>query len=255
VIRGLRPPTGTALAATPALEPRADDDDLWTPPVVVLDIPLADWRRAADAEGGTPNALMLGLCAELAASLGRADAGTINIASPVSTRTAGDLRSNASTGVSIPVTLDGGGRASLAEVRASARTAYAALAHRHLEDDPLTVARALLPLLPDALLRRLAPGWRRPAVLASNLGTLSDAVVAPTGTAATSVLNRSITPPTTRGAARRTGSCLSAWWGATGTTATFCLAGGDPDASPDAAMLARHVAEVLARRGLAASSW
>lgn len=132
---------------------------------------------------------------------------------------------------------------------------YAGLATRDADADPLAAARALLPLLPDALIRRLAPSWPAPLVLASNLGTLPAGVVAPIGVAATSVLNRSITPPTTRGAARRTGAGLSAWWGSTGTTATLCVAGADPDAFPDVSSLCDHLDAVLRRRGLAPTSW
>lgn len=236
--------------------PRADDEVPWTPPVTVLDIPIAAWRRIAEADGGTSNALLLAVCAELACALGRTEpGGRITIASPVSTRGADDLRSNASTGVSIPVSLGEDGLASLAEVRANARTAYAALARRDPREDPLATARAILPLLPDRVIRRLAPTWRPPLVLASNLGTLGVTLAAPAGAPALSVLNRSITPPTTRGEARRTGSCLSAWWGAAGPTATLCVAGADPDASPDRASLSDAVVAVLARRGLSAAPW
>ena len=252
------PPTsgGVSTAASP---PTASDDDglLWTPPVAVVDLPAADWQRAADVDGGTANVLLLAVCAELAASVGRADPGqTIRVASPVSTRTVGDLRSNASTGVSVPVALDGNGRvSSLAHLRVSARTAYAALQDQDPADDPLAAARALLPLVPDALVRRLAPSWPAPLVLASNLGALSPTLVAPTGTPAGSVLNRSITPPTSRGAARRTRAGLSAWWGTAGPTATLCVAGADPDAFPDIDTLQAHLDRVLDRRGLHGISW
>jgi len=245
--------------STPASRPIASDDDglLWTPPVAVVDLPAADWQRAADVDGGTANVLLLAVCAELAASVGRADPGqTIRVASPVSTRTVGDLRSNASTGVSVPVALDGSGRvSSLADLRVSARTAYAALQDQNAADDPLAAARALLPLVPDALVRRLAPSWPAPLVLASNLGALSPTLVAPTGTPAGSVLNRSITPPTSRGAARRTRAGLSAWWGTAGPTATLCVAGADPDAFPDIDTLQAHLDRVLDRRGLHGISW
>ena len=249
--------TPTAPSPPPPPVPERDDDVPWTPPVVVVDLLAADWERAAAEDGGTANVLLLAICAELAASVGRAKPRqTIRLASPLSTRTPGDLRSNASTGVSIEVVLDDAGRVgSLGRLRASARAAYAAVQDQDPAADPLAAARALLPLLPDALVRRLAPSWPAPLVLASNLGALSPTLVAPTGTAASSVLNRSITPPTSRGAARRTRAGLSAWWGTAGPTATLCVAGADPDAFPDVATLQAHLDRVLAARGLTGTTW
>lgn len=242
--------------AAPLPRSAGDDAEPWTPPVVILDGDHADWERRAAADGGSVNSLVLAVCAELAAATGRVGPGdTLTVASPVSTRGERDLRSNASTGVGIPVMLEADGAvASLAAVRAAAREAYAALGDE-TRPDPLAAARALLPLLPDGLIRRLAPRWPAPLVLASNLGTLSDALLCPAGRRATSALNRSITPPTTRGAARRTGAGLSAWWTSTGETATFCVAGADPDAFPDVGTLREHAERVLRRRGLAPTSW
>jgi hypothetical protein len=258
LLRSLRPiGSPTSARSVAGVAPDSDDDQPWTPPVVVFDVSEASWRGTAAAEAGSPNALLLAVCAEVTAALGAASPGaTVRIASPLSTRGDGDLRSNASTGVTVPVTLSTDGRVvSLGEVRAAAREAYGALASRPAEDDPLAAARALLPLVPGWLVRRLAPSWPAPAVLGSHLGALPSGVVAPTGVAATSVLNRSITPPTTRGAARRTGSVLSAWWGSASGTATLCIAGANPDAAVDAETLRAGVAGVLRRRGLAWTSW
>jgi len=248
-----RRPTSRPASRAARTAPRPDDDVPWTPPVVILDCPTDEWQWIAAADGGSANALLLALCAELAVRAGLAAPGeTIDVASPVSTRTEDDLRSNASTGVSIPVPLDAAGRvASLFDLRGTAREVYAGLADRDAAADPLAAARAVLPLLPASVVRLLAPRWPAPRVLASNLGTLPAGVLSPTGVTAGSVLNRSLTPPTTRGAARRTGAGLSAWWGSTGTTATLCVAGADPDAFPDADTLRTHLEAVLRDRGIA----
>jgi len=226
---------------TPTVEPGEP-----SPPVVVVcDVPAQEWERVAGDGAGSANSLLVAACVESLLAAGWATPGdTVPVAMPVSTRREGDLRSNASTGVSVRVeTAADGTVPSLADVRTASKAAFAALADggRH---DPLALARALLPLVPDALVRRLAPTWPVPLVLASNLGRVSPAVEAPCGVPASAVLNRAITQAPARAG-------LSAWWGRTETTATLCVAA--PYGS--AAALRTLVDGVLTRRGLTPSWW
>ncbi|MBD8506493.1 hypothetical protein HT102_08350 [Hoyosella sp. G463] len=90
-------------------------------PGASLPVASHDWTTRATALGGTTNSLFMAIAADIATRLGRvADDGSVQLAIPVSQRTAGDHRANAITGVTIP--LDPGHvRTGLGPVRALAK--------------------------------------------------------------------------------------------------------------------------------------
>ncbi|MEP9383236.1 hypothetical protein [Nocardioides sp. KR10-350] len=246
--------------AAPPIPPLVEgDDEPWRPATVVVDCPAVEWEAAAAAGGGTGNSLLAAVCVEVLLASGRVSAGEpVRTVLPVSTRGAGDLRSNATTGVTICVETaeaDGVGVVpSLARVRAAAKAEFTALSDG-TRRDPLAAIRPLLQLVPDAVVRRAATSWPSPLVLASNLGRLSPALEAPVGVPARAVVNRAIYQRGTRNAARRSRAGLSAWWDRAGDTATLCVTGADPDVFPCADVLRSLVERVYARRGLTPSFW
>lgn len=234
---------------------RPGDDAPRVPPTVVVDLDAHAWDAAASRAGGTGNGLLVAVAVEVLLASGRVRAGRpVRVSLPVSLRAPDDLRSNATSGVSIDVdtdVVDGVGRVvDLGAVRGRSRDAYAALATGPRE--PLAPLRQLLP---DRAVAVLARGTTAPLCLCSNLGELPAPFAAPLGRPATSVLMRSVTQGVTPAALRRTRGGLTVWWARHGGTATLAVLGVDPDHLGDQTALARLVVETLGRRGLRARTW
>ncbi|OMC18385.1 wax ester/triacylglycerol synthase domain-containing protein [Mycobacterium sp. SP-6446] len=170
-------------AATPATTPlrlptRADES--LTPPMTTIFVDADEWEARAHALGGTSNALLVGVAAQLAQRIGRVTAdGSVLMKMPVNERTAGDTRANAVSHLTVtvdpaPATTD------LREVRAAIKQAL--IDHHEMRDDERAVMSfvPLLRLLPKRLARLVDN-----TVVSSNLGAIDPAVVRPDGTPAT----------------------------------------------------------------------
>lgn len=234
---------------------RAGDDAPRVPATVVVDLDARAWDEAAARHGGTSNSLLVAVAVEVLLASGRVEAGRpVRVSLPVSLRGPDDLRSNATSGVSIDVdteVADGVGRVvDLAAVRSQARGAYATLAAGRR--DPLG---PLTQLLPDPAVAVLARSVAAPLCLCSNLGRLPATFAAPLGRPATSVLMRSVTQGVTPSMLRRTRGGLTVWWARHGDTATLAVLGVDPDHLGDREALARLVAATTSRWGVPSTPW
>jgi hypothetical protein len=169
-----------------------------------------------------------------------------------------DLRSNATSGVSIDVdtsVVDGTGRAlDLAAIRSRCRLEFSALADGSRRDT-LTPLKPLMQMLPDRVVAQLARTMTAPLCLCSNLGDLPAGFAAPLGVPATSVLMRSVTQHVTPSMMRRTRGGLNTWWSRHGRTVTLGVLGVDPDHFGRQDELARLVREACRRWGVDATSW
>jgi len=254
-----RPPVeGQVSADTPPRPPAAGDDTAYVVPTAVVDCAAQDWERAAAAEGGTSNSLLVALGVEVLLGLGRAEPGRpVRVAVPVNLRTGpADLRANATAGVSIavPTRVDGGvGRvAGLEQIRAATRRELRARSAgtRH---DPLEPWQPLLQMMPDRAVARLARDQSAPLCLCSNLGELAPDYRAPLGVEPTSVAMRSVTPGATRGQMRRTRGGVSAWWSRHGERATLSVVCLDPELPAE--RLTPLLLAACARWGVPATPW
>ncbi|TYL46270.1 hypothetical protein FXB39_14030 [Nocardioides sp. BGMRC 2183] len=231
----------------------------YRPASIAVTSEAAAWHRIAAEHGGSANTLLIALVVEVLTTARRVPPGaSLKVALPVDTRGADDLRSNATTGVSIVVdtdNVDGVGRVQdLARIRARSKEAFAGLA-AGTRVDPLEPLKPLVQLLPDPLVRRLAGGSAVPLCLCSNLGRLPAAFQAPLGVPASAVLMRSVTQNVTPDLMRSRRGGITAWWNEHGPDVTLGLLGMDPDHWPDAATLRQDVATVYRRWGLEPRFW
>ncbi|WP_141015378.1 hypothetical protein [Nocardioides sambongensis] len=231
----------------------------YRPSTVAVTSDAAAWHRVAAEHGGSANTLLVALVTEVLTTARRVPPGaSLKVALPVDTREPGDLRSNATTGVSIVVdtaNVDGVGRVrDLAHIRARSKEAFAGLA-AGTRTDPLEPLKPLVQLLPDGLVRRLAGGSAVPLCLCSNLGRLPAPFRAPLGVPASAVLMRSVTQDVTPDMMRSRRGGVTAWWNEHGPEVTLGLLGMDPDHWPDAATLRHDVATVYRRWGLEPRFW
>lgn len=255
VLGALRAPKGSALppgTQVSKTRPLEGDDAPQRPPFVVFDCDADSWDAAAAARGGSANSLFVAVLTEILLVSGRVipDA-PIKVSLPVSDRGEDDDRSNATTGVSIAVTPDGGRVTDLAAIRAASKRAFATAT------DP-TPARRLEPLvqlLPDALVAATAKNSPVPLCLCSNLGELPREFAAPTGFPATSIMMRSVTGGTSPALLRARGGGVTAWLTRTGRTLTLAVLALDPDHFPDTAALRAHTANTLASWSVPAEPW
>ncbi|MET0821872.1 MAG: hypothetical protein ABWY58_12975 [Aeromicrobium sp.] len=246
-------------AQTPRRPDRDGDDRPYRPATVVVDCDADQWEQSARRHGGTANTLLVAVIVEVLLASGRVEPGRpVRVALPVSLRGARDLRSNATSGVSVDVdtcVVDGIGRApDLAAVRSACRREFSALADG-TRRDTLTPLKPLLQMLPDRLVARLASTMTAPLCLCSNLGDLPAEFAAPLGVPATSVLMRSVTQDVTPSMMRRTRGGLNAWWSRHGPTVTLAVLGVDPDHFGSRDELARLVQDTCRRWGIDARTW
>lgn len=241
---------------------RADDAELAHPPIVVVDTDANTWHRAAHAAGGTANSLLIAVCTEILLAAGSATAGMpVRVSLPVSLRPAGDLRSNATSGVSIavdttvtPAPERAGVVADMGQIRASAKAEFAALTSGS-RVDALGPLKPLLQMVPDAVAKRAARDGTAPLCLASNLGRLPLEFAAPFGVPASSVLMRGVTQGLTRGRLRQMRGGLDSWWSEHNGVATLAILGLDDEQLGDAGQVRAAVERVYARHGLPMRFW
>ncbi|WP_415974262.1 hypothetical protein [Rhodococcus sp. 077-4] len=249
---------GSSAPTTDKDRPRvivAPAEGTWRPSTVVVDCLSADWSAAAARKGGSSNSLLVAVVLGILTGSGRITTqDRVRVALPVSTRTAGDRRANATSGVSIQV--DGGGeyRDDLGAIRASSKQAFTTQADRTVTTT-FELLKPLMQVLPDAIVAKLAASGSAPLCLCSNLGARGVALRAIGGVDATAVAMRSITQNTDVALLRRTGGGVSAWWNESGERATLCVTGLDPDSFPSKQHLRGLVGAEFERWGLTPEFW
>jgi hypothetical protein len=249
-------------ADRPRPAPRTDDAQPANPPVVVVDTDASTWHRAAHAAGGTANSLLIAVCTEILLAAGVATAGMpVRVSVPVSLRGKDDLRSNATSGVSIPVDTTvtpaperAGVVADMAQIRASAAAEFRALTSG-TRVDTLGPLKPLMQMVPDAVAKLAARDATAPLCLASNLGRLPATFAAPLGTSASSVLMRGVTQGLTRGRLRQMRGGLDSWWSEHDGVATLVVLGLDVERLGEPAQVRAAVESVYARHGLPVRFW
>lgn len=223
--------------------------------VVAFDIDRLTWRQAAESRGGSENSLFLAVVTAVAAHQdSRPD-----VVVPVSNRTPGDLRSNGSSGVLVPLTSPVSERDDLRRIRADTGTALRAR-RDGTSPDALAPWKPLIQALPDAVVRPLVGEVPGPRCLASSMGEAPPSLVALFGTAAEAVLMNAATHSASSntggpGARHHLGGAVSAWWSATPVTVTMTLAVTDDVIAPDVDALAQRVSDELSAWGLTSRRW
>jgi hypothetical protein len=249
-------------ADRPRPGPRTDDAQPASPPVVVVDTDASTWHRAAHAAGGTANSLLIAVCTEILLAAGAATAGMpVRVSVPVSLRGRDDLRSNATSGVSIavdttvtPAPERAGVVTDLAQIRASAAAEFRALTSG-TRVDALGPLKPLLQMVPDAVAQRAARDATAPLCLASNLGRLPATFAAPLGVPASGVLMRGVTQGLTRGRLRQMRGGLDSWWSEHDGVATLVVLGLDEERLGEPGQVKAAVESVYARHGLPVRFW
>ncbi len=240
----------SSAGATPAPTPDGPTaPEGWVVPTVVAECRTADVEAAAARHGGTLNTWFVALGASLVVTAGITDEdGPVVVALPVTARGADDPRANATRIARVAVDPRDLRHHDLAPLRAGCRQAYAELGTRDTSagDDDSGSLLTLVQMLPDALVRRL-PVPTGPRVLASNLGTMSPAFSAPTGTPARSIAALAGHRVVDDAEIRALGGGLTAWACTSGGRTTVTVAALDPARVPDDETL-----RDLVRSGLAA---
>lgn len=249
-------------ADRPRPGPRTDDTQPANPPVVVVDTDASTWHRAAHAAGGTANSLLIAICTEILLAAGAATAGMpVRVSVPVSLRGKDDLRSNATSGVSIavdttvtPAPERAGVVTDMAQIRASAAAEFRALTSG-TRVDTLGPLKPLMQMVPDAVAKLAARDATAPLCLASNLGRLPATFAAPLGTSASSVLMRGVTQGLTRGRLRQMRGGLDSWWSEHDGVATLVVLGLDVERLGEPGQVRAAIESVYARHGLPVRFW
>lgn len=239
--------------------PQPDDDVVHEVANASADCPVEEWNAAAERAGGTSNALQVAISVEVLLEAGIVRAGEpVKMSLPVSLRGEGDLRSNATSGVSIAVETelrDGVGRVTdLAHIRERSKKEFSAL-FKGTRPDPIAHIAPLAQMIPDKVAKPLLKGVVTPLGLASNLGRPDPDFVAPFGVAAESIVFRGLALGATRGELRRMRGGVTSWWCEVGETCNFGIRALDPDAVPDSERLKEIVTTVYGRWGLVPTFW
>lgn len=230
------------------------DTGVFTPSTVVVDCPTAEWSAAARAAGGSANSLLVALALGVLRASGRVDESeSVKVSLPVSTRVAGDIRANATSGASIIIDA-GDSPSDLSTIRRKAKNAFTEMSDTSITTD-FELTKPLVQLLPDAVVAFASRSATAPLCLCSNLGergrhvrTIGDAV-------ARSVVMRSMTQNTTVELLRRTKGGVSVWWNTSGETSTLCVTGLDPDCFASAERLRDLLAVEYERWRLTPTFW
>lgn len=221
----------TAVARTSVSAVATSITGPFVPSTVVVDCDTARWNEAARAVGGSANSLLVAVALGILTSSGRVDESeTVKVALPVSTRVPGDLRANATSGVSIRVDGGAGWRTDLGPIRRDSKAAFTTLSDATRSTFELT--KPLMQMLPDAIVEKAAASGTAPLCLCSNLGSRGEMLRRIGDVDARSVAMRSITQNTTAELLRRTKGGVSVWWNTSGERATLCVTGLDPDRFP-----------------------
>ncbi|GGU31102.1 hypothetical protein [Nocardioides albus] len=267
-VRGLRAarkagklpaPEAQSSEKRPVPPPQPDDDVIHEAACVGADCPLGEWDAAAERAGGTSNALQIAISVEVLLEAGIVRPGEpVKMSLPVSLRGEGDLRANATSGVSIAVETelrDGVGRVTdLAHIRERSKQEFSAL-FKGTRPDALAHLAPLAQMIPDRIARPLLKDVVTPLGLASNLGRPDPDFIAPFGVAADSILIRGLALGATRGELRRMRGGVASWWSEVGDTCSLAIRALDPDAVPDSERLEEIVTNVYGRWGLTPGFW
>lgn len=242
-------------AAASASTVQPTSSGAFAPSTVVVDCSTEQWAAAAAAAGGSANSLLVAVALGILTASGRVgESDDVKVSLPVSTRVNGDVRANATSGVSILVEGGGGFRVDLTPIRRDSKQAFGTLADvTHSTDFELT--KPLVQMLPDAVAKWAAKSATAPLCLCSNLGNRGGALRQVGGVSARSVAMRSITQKTTAELLRRTRGGVSVWWNTSGETATLCVTGLDPDLFPSRDHLRGLVGDEYDRWGLTPTFW
>ncbi|TQL68200.1 hypothetical protein FB381_2089 [Nocardioides albertanoniae] len=251
----------------PAAQP--DDDVVHEVAFAGADCSVAEWNAAVERAGGTSNTLQIAITVEVLLEAGIVRPGEpVKMSLPVSMRGEADLRSNATSGVSIAVETelrDGVGRVTdLAHIRERAKKEFSAL-FKGTRPDPIANIAPLAQMIPDGIARSVLKNVVTPLGLASNLGRPDPDFIAPFGVPAESIVFRGLALGATRGELRRMRGGVTSWWcdigeagpgGATdGGLCNFGIRALDPDAVPDSAHLQDIVTTVYGRWGMTPTFW
>ena len=243
------PTPSRALAVTAAREGK------WVPSTVVVDCASGDWAAAAASRGGSSNSLLVAVVLGILTASGRVGPqDRVRVALPVSTRTPGDSRANATSGVSIHVDGGQGYRDDLTAIRASSKQAFTDQADSTVTS-VFELLKPLMQVLPDVVVAKLAASGSAPLCLCSNLGDRGARLRTIGGVDAAAVAMRSITQNTDVALLRRTAGGVSAWWNDSGDRATLCVTGLDPDAFPSKEHLRGLVEAEYTNWGLTPEFW
>lgn len=184
-------------------------DEPVTLPTATAFIDADEWDSAVERLGGTGNALLAGIAAELGRRMGRVDPadGTVSLSLPVSDRADGDTRANAVTDITVVVDP----KPAPSDLRGIRAAIKAALIERNDVPDERWAILPLIPLIPKRVFRRMvavATGDDR-AIISSNLGEVDSAANRPDGTDADYFVVRSLYPDITRSTLDRAGGVLA----------------------------------------------
>ncbi|MEU0872072.1 hypothetical protein [Nocardia brasiliensis] len=225
------------------------------PAEVILNIPLAQWEKAAAAHGGTANGLMLGAALGVLGRSGRIRDGDLaRIEIPRSLRVPGDPRGNATTGIPISVPYRKGELADLGAIRSATKAAITAY------DDPdrvppLQHLQPLQMVIPDAVARKLARTSKAPLCLCTNLGGAAGPLLNLGANRARAVLLRPMLKEAETELYRRTEAGLNMSWCSDGDQVFLAVTAADPDHFPSREVLRGFVEEEFAAWGLHPAFW
>lgn len=246
-------PDVVTAARSTALPPTAAERGPALAPFSVISVDTADWERVAAAGGGSSNALFVAVVVGLVVAAGRAGRDdVVRVSVPMSTRTPGDVRANATVGLSLDVPAAAALDGDLATIRRLAKEVYTARTSR-----PSTLLRLqpVMQILGDRVIAAVARNATTPLALSSNLGRI-DPVVAGFGdpARADAVVTRSTTQAVTTARLRSMRGGLAAWVNDAAGTTTLSVVGLDPDGlGPD--VLDDAVCAELRRRDLVPRPW
>ncbi|MDL9935709.1 hypothetical protein QSJ18_03025 [Gordonia sp. ABSL1-1] len=246
----------TARAVPPLLttpSPTMPGGDAAYAPTTIRTIDAADFRRAAQDAGGTANTLFVAIMVGVLEDSGRVARGTtIGVSLPMSARTDGDRRANATTGVTASVEVSADRYRDLGPLRTACKEAY-----RSAAAGPGPTARLgiVAQALGDRMVARLAAGLGAPLCLASNLGDLDDDFASLGSALPGPVAMRSVAAVGDGDRLRRMAGGVSGWVSQSAGTITLCATSLDPDRITDDAALTAALDVELARWGLTAAGW
>ncbi|MEH3154841.1 MAG: hypothetical protein PGN29_05670 [Gordonia paraffinivorans] len=240
-------------ASSRALPPDAPERGAAIAPFSVVSVATDAWESTAARGGGSSNALFIAVVVGLVVAAGRADRDdVVRVSVPMSTREPGDVRANATVGLSLDVPAAAALDGDLATIRRLAKEVYTTRTSR-----PTTFVRLqpVMQALGDRAVAALSRGATTPLALASSLGRV-DPTVAGFGdpSRADAVVTRSTTQSVTTARLRTLRGGLAAWVNDSAGTTTLSVVGLDPDGlGPDVLDDAVHAE--LRRRGLQARPW
>lgn len=250
-----RPTTPTRPPAPP-VEPLPATGQPGVPapsPSVVVTVDETEFDSAAAAVGGTANTLSTAVVIGVLEATGRvADGDEIPVGLPVSTRTPGDRRANATTGATALYRLSAARHRDLRPLRAASKAAFAAVSD---EPGALELLGRIAQPFGDSIVARLAADARAPLCLASNLGSLGNDFAGLGFGRPGPVAMRSMTLGATPEVLRRMDGGISGWSSRSAGLVTLCLTALDPVRVPDEPTLRGLVAEELGRWRLPVTLW